>query len=91
MNSIANTSILSLIARITQLIGIPAVLFFCGWLIHSIDSMSTAVTRIDTQLQERTTDRYTATDAKHDFTTIDVRIDDLSRRVGVLESNGRPK
>lgn len=91
MQGVADKSILALIARITSLIGVPAGLFFAGWIIHSIENVDTAVTRIDTQLQERTKDQYTATDASHDFATIGVRIDDLNRRVGVLESDGKVK
>ena len=86
-----NDGVLGLVAKIAQLVGIPAGLFFGGWIVHSIEDMKYSLTRIDTQVQERTTDRYTATDAKHDFAVIDVKIQDLTRRIGVLEDDGKIK
>lgn len=98
MKLVAENSVLGLVAKITQLVGIPVALFFAGWIINSIDNLSTSVAKnntdiaaLSTKLDERTNDRYTATDARHDFATIDVQLEDIKRRVGVLEDNGRLK
>lgn len=75
-----------LITRLVQVIGMPLAVAIGGWVLHTLASLDHSVTTLQAQMEDRTSDRYTATDAKHDFAVIGVEINDLDRRVGVLET-----
>lgn len=84
-NDLAENVGLRLISRWVQVVGIPAGLAFMGWIALTFNGMQLSVATLQSQMQERTSDRYTGSDARHDFAVIAVQIDDISRRLGVLE------
>jgi hypothetical protein len=86
LKSIAENVTLTALSRLVQLVGIPLGIAAVVWAASTINQLELGVQQLKTQMEERTSDRYTATDARHDFAVVTVKIDDLDRRVGVLES-----
>lgn len=83
-DALSNTSVLLLI-RIFQLIGTPALLGMVGWGITSVHALQESVVRLETQMTERTSDRYTASDARRDRDTVNQIVAGLERRIMLLE------
>ena len=75
------------VARLMQVVGMPVVIALGGWLQVTISDMKLAIARLETQMIERTADRYSASDAKRDFSTVIFRLDNSDRRLDQL--NGR--
>lgn len=61
-------------------------MFFASWMFTSMNAMIISVERLNVQMEERTKDRYTETDARHDFTVVGLKLNALDSRIGVLES-----
>lgn len=76
---------LTVMARVVQVIGLPIGLAAVFWFASTVNGMQLQLARLETQMTERTSDRYTGTDARHDFATLNVHMEDVDRRVSSLE------
>ena len=84
---IVGSETMGAIARLMQVVGMPVVIALGGWLGVTIDSMKQSITRLETQMIERTADRYTSKDAQRDFSGVSFRLDNADRRIDQI--NGR--
>jgi len=86
---LAQNEMLTALSRIFQLVAIPLGLTAIFWFATTINGLQLTVTKLSTQMEYLDGDRYSGTDAKHDFAVVNVQIEDLTRRVGILESDGQ--
>lgn len=81
VHEVAGNEVMGAVARLMQVIGMPMIIGLGGWLSVSIEDMKQAITRLETQMVERTQDRYSATDAKRDMNATDFRFNNNERRI----------
>ena len=81
VHKVAGNEVMGAVARLMQVIGMPMIIGLGGWLSVSIEDMKQAITRLETQMVERTQDRYSATDAKRDMNATDFRFNNNERRI----------
>lgn len=66
---------------------VVGLLVFLVGLRTDVTALQGDIRRIDSELQLRTQSRYTSEDAKRDRATVDLRFDELERRVNHLDGN----
>jgi hypothetical protein len=58
--------LLAVFSRLSVLFGVPIAIGFGAWMFNTIQDTHSSVIMLTVQMQERTLDRYTGTDAKRD-------------------------